>query len=155
MHKTGWNIHIFFMVLGDAALLFASLYLALAVRNFAWPTHEIWNLHFAPFTRAFVIWIAVFFVFGLYDIRITKNSSAFTRRLYQAFFVNALATTLVFYFDSTTRLTPKTNLFLALLFSAGFLSLWRSPFNKILAGSSKNRVLFLASLRICLQWRIT
>src|SRR3989338_1380308 len=142
MHKNSRKIGVFITALGDIGLLFASLYLGLSVRNLSWATQGIWQLHFAPFGRAFIVWIAVFIMFGLYDIRITKNSSTFMRRLIQALFITALATTLIFYFDPTTKLTPKTILFLTILFSAGFLVLWRSLFNSILAASSKNRVLF-------------
>jgi FlaA1/EpsC-like NDP-sugar epimerase len=52
---------------GDIVLLYASLWIALAVRYSTLPSREIFNLHFAPFSIIILVWLVIFFISGLYE----------------------------------------------------------------------------------------
>src|SRR3989338_2805616 len=127
---------------GDTAILYLSLYLALTIRNLEFPETIIWQQHLYPFSIAFGIWLIVFIIAGLYDLRIIKNESKFLEKLIRTIIFNALFAILVFYLIPSFRITPKTNLFLTLILSTILIFGWRLIFNSFLSAAVKNRVLF-------------
>ena len=52
---------------GDLALAYLALWLTLLSRHDGQDFPAWWAMHAKPFTFAFVIWLAVFYVVGLYD----------------------------------------------------------------------------------------
>ena len=86
MNGFGKKLKLTILFGGDAALLYLSLYLALVIRNLELPKPEIWQQHLYPFSIAFGIWLIVFIIAGLYDLRIIKNESKFLEKLTQTIF---------------------------------------------------------------------
>ena len=113
------------LLLGDILSFCFSLWLALFVRYFELPSLDVFYLNFLAFLPAFILWLLVFFVFGLYD----RYTTAFKRRLPDTIFnvniLNGVIALFIFYISSDSNITPKTNLLLCLLFSIFFVTVWR------------------------------
>ncbi|MBU6415148.1 sugar transferase [Patescibacteria group bacterium] len=136
------KINTFILVVGDAVVLYVSLYLTLAVRNLFQPEQLFFQSHLYPFTIAFAFWIIIFGVSGLYDIRTTKNGITFIERLGKAVVINAIFAMFVFYVRPEFKLTPKTNLALDVFISSLGIFGWRYLYNILIASRVANHVLF-------------
>ncbi|MSR73804.1 MAG: sugar transferase [Candidatus Pacebacteria bacterium] len=120
------------LVLGDVATLYAALFLTLFIRyGVTWDGAETQS-HFQPFSILFALWLLVFYVNGLYEIGKMKNTGAFLKNLLAATFVSATLSVAFFYFVTVYGITPKTNLFIFLVFAFVFMYLWRTFYNNAL-----------------------
>lgn len=123
--------------------MYLSLWLALGVRYGGIFSYDIFSRNFYIFTSVFVLWVIVFFIFGLYSLGSVWNISRTLRSFTNAMLVNAALAVFFFYFTPVFNLTPKTILFLQLaVFSALFL-VWRVIYGEILhwVGAIGNLVL--------------
>ena len=114
------------LFLGDVAILYFSLWLTLSLRY--WSLYDIgpvWSLHLAPFSIIIVVWILVFFISGLYEKHTLILKSRLPSTVFNAQVVNSFIAVLFFYFIPYFGIAPKTNLFIYLVFSFGFILLWR------------------------------
>ncbi|OGZ95071.1 MAG: hypothetical protein A3H69_02555 [Candidatus Sungbacteria bacterium RIFCSPLOWO2_02_FULL_47_9] len=130
------------LALGDVIILYFSLYVALLLRNLKADDPRTWDQHFIPFTIVFALWLVVFFIAGLYELRIIKNEGRALERIAWAIGVNALLGILIFYFLPSFRITPKTTLFLTTIITSSLLFLWRIVFNAAISRLNESRVLF-------------
>lgn len=120
------------LVVGDFLILEISIIITLIIRyrnNF---TQEIWNLHFLPFVFIYILWIIIFFIHNLYELKTAVNKPIFYQSLIRAFAFSAGLSIVIFYFFPQLIIAPKTNLFINLGVSFGLLYLWRNLYNKIL-----------------------
>lgn len=137
---------VFFLIAGDIALLYLGLLLTLVIRYGADFYRLLVEQHIAPFSVVFLIWLAVFYIAGLYDSRRLRNNFEFLKTLWLVFSVNALLALFFFYFVPAFGITPKTNLIIFLFVSAAFETAWRRIFNRVTASSArKRRVAFIGS----------
>lgn len=113
------------LFLGDIALLYFSLWLALSLRDFSIPNSNSWNIHFLPFTIIIFIWVLVFFISGLYEKHTMLLKSRLPSTVLNAQIINSFIAVLFFYFIPYFGIAPKTNLFIYLIISFGFVLLWR------------------------------
>ncbi len=125
---------------GDILALYASLFLTLVLRYPAGFYQELAARHFVPFTLIFPVWLAVFYVFGLYDFRRLRNGMDFFRTLVSALFTNAVLSIFFFYFLPILAIAPKTNLFLFLLIFGLVEILWRRGLNHLATTGPSRRV---------------
>jgi exopolysaccharide biosynthesis polyprenyl glycosylphosphotransferase len=133
------------LIVGDIILLYLSLALTLFVR-YSELSSETISLHIAPFTIIFIVWIVIFYISGLYDIRSLKNDFGFSKKLIVALTTSAVLTILVFYLVPGFGIAPKANLFIFLIIFGFAGYLWRSSYNSILAaGNPPNRILLVGS----------
>lgn len=132
----------FILFFGDAAVFYAALSLMILLRYRDLPLAYYFNIHLVPFSIIFGIWILTFYISGLYELRVVKNSPSFYDRLYKVFFFNAVIAISVFYLAPYFRVTPRANLFLALFFGFVLLLLWRWTAQSIMASKGASRVLF-------------
>lgn len=112
--------------LGDLALLYGALLLALAFRygaeNFRGPA----SAHLIPFSLLFVIWLLIFYLFDFYQIRALKSGFELFRNLLTAVLISGLISIAFFYlFTPLFQLTPKTNLLIFSLIFAALDFSWR------------------------------
>jgi exopolysaccharide biosynthesis polyprenyl glycosylphosphotransferase len=119
--------------LGDLIALYASLFAALFLRYGAHWQDDVVHTHFVPFSIIFVLWIGVFYVAGLYDLRRLRNNIEFIQTLWLTLAANAALAIMFFYLVPTFGITPKTNLFLFIAIFACFEIIWRRFFNRITA----------------------
>ncbi len=132
------------LLVGDIVALYTALVLALFIR-YGWDFNEQFlNLHAVPFTIIFPLWVIVFYIAGLYDLRRLRNNLEFIQTLALTLFVNTLLTVTAFYLVPSFGITPKTNLFLFLIVFALLESWWRRTWNiRASFREGLNRVLLL------------
>lgn len=113
------------LLVGDLFLFVVALWLTLLVRNGATPDWPTLSVHLSPFIIVFAVWILVFFIADLYG----RQTSLFQRRLPQTIFnaqlVNSGLAVIFFYFLPYFGITPKTILFIDLIWSFILIFTWR------------------------------
>jgi len=127
------------MLLVDILLLYLALWLMLKLR-FGPDAGLMWQKHFLAFSGIYPLWLLSFYVFGLYDLNLAKNTPSFYWAILKATVLNGLLSTTLFYlFPYFLGVTPKTNLFLNLLFFGILFSLWRYLYNSFVKSSTLGR----------------
>jgi exopolysaccharide biosynthesis polyprenyl glycosylphosphotransferase len=109
--------------------LYAALIVTLFIRYGLNFNERFFDFHFIPFSVVFPVWLLIFYIAGLYDLRRLRNNVEFLQTLLLTLFVNALVTIAVFYLVPSFGITPKTNLFIFIGVFALFESWWRRMFN--------------------------
>lgn len=115
----------FILVLGDIVAFYMGLWLMLFLRYAELPTKENLTLHLIPFSILFVIWLGVFFIAGLYEKHTLLIKQKVAGTILRAQITNSILAVLFFYFVPFFGIAPKTNLFLSLITSFGFVMVWR------------------------------
>jgi exopolysaccharide biosynthesis polyprenyl glycosylphosphotransferase len=137
----------FLLFVGDIIVLYASLFLALSIRNGDFPDIEIFNLHLAPFSILFVVSILVNFIFGLYE----KHTLIFKNRLpvtlLNVQIINAIIGIAFFYFIPFYSITPKVILFIYITVSLMLMSLWRMFLSPKLGPKRTQRALIVGDTK--------
>jgi exopolysaccharide biosynthesis polyprenyl glycosylphosphotransferase len=87
-------------------------------------------VHVTPFSSLFVLWLILFYVFGLYDLSASPSSAGMYARLFGALIVCGLSGVVFFYLAQGPGITPKTNLFLVVMFAGVLMVFWRWIFFK-------------------------
>ncbi len=115
----------FILVLGDIIAFYMGLWLMLFLRYAELPSKANLTLHLVPFSILFVIWFGVFFIAGLYEKHTLLIKEKIAGTILRAQITNSILAVLFFYFIPFFGIAPKTNLFLTLLTSFGFVMVWR------------------------------
>lgn len=125
MKKSAHRTKKIMLIAGDVVLLYASLWLALALRYGSSFTDRVWDIHFTPFSVAFGAWIVIFYIAGLYEPRASVfNLEQYTKAA-KAMLAAMGTTVFLFYLVPAFGIAPKTNLILTgIFFTIGFL-IWR------------------------------
>jgi exopolysaccharide biosynthesis polyprenyl glycosylphosphotransferase len=143
------KIRQFILILGDIALLYISLFLALSIRNQEIISEKVWSDHWPIFSIAFVIWLSVFYITGAYSINNVKNDIKSIMDTARAMGVNILLAVSVFYLLPQTQLTPKTILLLSGIIYFGLLIIWRVLIYKSISSKAlKRQVLVIGNGKI-------
>ena len=136
----------FMLIIGDIATLYLSLYLALLIRYREVPAQSVWQLHFWPFSVAFAIWIAVFYIAGLYNRQTAKNDYAFYTATLKTIAFTVALTIFIFYANPSFGVAPKTTLFLMVAVFLALFLLWRRSYNALIKSESfLNNIIFIGS----------
>lgn len=114
------------LLFGDLVIFFASLWVALLIRYFNFPNGKILSEHLQPFAILFLVWILVFFIFGLYEKHTTILKNKLPNIILNAQVTNSIVAMLFFYLIPYFGITPKTNLLIYLVISFLLISLWRN-----------------------------
>lgn len=102
------------------------------------------DFHLIPFTIIFAIWIVLFYIAGLYDLRRLRNSLDFFKMLNLTIILAVALAVFLFYLVPAFGIAPKTNLFLFLTIFVFLEVFWRRIFNKMAArGEAPNKVLLI------------
>lgn len=131
------------LLVGDLILFYLGLFFTLTFRYGSLPSEELWKLHQWPFLFVYLIWVVIFYIAGLYDIEKFISFSELRNRILKTMAAAGVVAVLLFYLTHLFGITPKTNLFINVLFSALFVWLWRRIFFGIALKSSKTKILFL------------
>jgi exopolysaccharide biosynthesis polyprenyl glycosylphosphotransferase len=113
------------LLLGDVFFFLVSLWLALFLRNFSIPTQEFFVTHLEPFGFLFVVWIAMFYIAGLYEKHTLLLKSKLPSILFNVLVANSAIAVIFFYLIPFFGITPKTILFIYLLVSFMAILFWR------------------------------
>ncbi|PLX26229.1 polyprenyl glycosylphosphotransferase [Candidatus Parcubacteria bacterium] len=125
------------LFIGDVVLLYASLAATLWLR-YGHLDSELWQEHLGPFSLVFAIWIIVFFINRLYEIKKTKEDFKFYGQLIQNLVINGVLAVLIFYIIAGrfSDIRPQTILVILLLVFAVLFLLWRKIFYQIISGKA-------------------
>ncbi|MBU4030839.1 sugar transferase [Patescibacteria group bacterium] len=123
------NIKRLALILGDIAVLYLSLWFTLFIRYGISFDFRIWQQHFWPFTIIYLLWLTIFYIAGLYELTLARNSIDFYSTLLRGMLINIGLAIAFFYFIPYFGITPKTNLFLNLAVFALLFSGWRQLYN--------------------------
>lgn len=112
---------------------YGALYLTLVLRNRALPDGGVWDEHFLPFSILFAVWLAVFYVNGLYDIAASKNDVEFYNKLLRNILINYGIAAAYFYLltDKLFDIKPQTVFFIFMAVYGAAFSLWRYWYNSL------------------------
>lgn len=129
------------LVLGDFAVFQIALALTLFIR---YGHITEWNIHALPFSILGILWVISFYVAGLYDLSLTRDSLAFLRLFLEDMAVNLGIALAFFYLLPIFGIAPRTNLILhfAIVLLLGYA--WRLFFNRLIAPALfRNRALYI------------
>ena len=129
------------LFLGDIALLYGALYLALIIRYGSFPSQVLWQDHNLPFLFVNLVWVIIFYIAGLYDVEKSVHPAKIFYIVKTMAFGAGIAV-LMFYFIPAFGITPKTNLFIDAAIASVFLWLWRMAYQKIITKGSKIKIFF-------------
>jgi exopolysaccharide biosynthesis polyprenyl glycosylphosphotransferase len=132
------------LLLGDAAVLFAALAIAVRIRFPHDVEGTIFAGHLPAFSLVFCLWLLIFAVSGLYDIKLGRNRLLLIRVLCTALFFSA-GVAVAFFYLANISITPKTTLALDLTITSALLVLWRLFYNHLLSNEKtfRSKLLFI------------
>ncbi|MBU0722773.1 exopolysaccharide biosynthesis polyprenyl glycosylphosphotransferase [Patescibacteria group bacterium] len=135
----------YILFIGDILMLVLALWLVLFTRYAVIPDISLYLGHFLPFSILFALWFFVFFISGLYEKHTLFLKSQIPSLIFYAQILNSIFAVCFFYFIPYFSITPKTNLFLMLLYSFVLLAVWRLYGISLLSFSKKGHVLIVGS----------
>jgi exopolysaccharide biosynthesis polyprenyl glycosylphosphotransferase len=115
------------LMFGDIVTLYAALFAMIALRYGTF-TEEYVSAHLMPFTIVFALWIIIFYIAGLYELRALRTAFDTARSLGISVVAGTLAAIIIFYTVPYFHISPKRSLviFAVLYFAIGLA--WRSLF---------------------------
>ncbi len=144
--NAGSKLKVFLFLIADVAALDAALYLSLFIRYSYDGTSytQFLNAQLFAFTIIFVLWIIVFYIAGLYDLRRLRNSVDFIKTLLLCLVIDAAIAVLLFYLVPAFGITPKTTLLIFVVVFAIIEIFWRRFLNHVMAfGGAPNKMLMI------------
>ena len=129
------NLRSAILIIGDIFALYIALFITLILRYGGEFYIEFLELHFLPFTIVFAMWILIFRISGLYNLRGLRNSVEFLKVLGSAIFTGGIIAIAFFYLAPWFIITPKTNLFIFIGVFAVLEIFWRRAINQRLASA--------------------
>lgn len=133
------------LIIGDFLLLWAGLLLTLVIR---YGDDQFWNalsLHIIPFDLIFALCILIFYISGLYNLRVITDIASHLKTLATSILAGAIISVLLFYFAPIFIITPKINLLATISVASLFLLGWRILFAKVIKSSSKIKLCIIGS----------
>jgi len=133
------------LLMGDFVVFQLSVPIMLLLR-YGQVTAENYDQHALPFLILALLWLVGFYVAGLYDLRLSRDTLKFFRTYFEGTVANLLLSLGFFYLLPIFGITPRTNLFLFVAIVLVLDYIWRLGFNKLIAkGLFRTRVLFVGS----------
>ncbi len=133
-------------VIADIAALYAALFLTLIVRYGGGFWTQFVEEHALPFSIVFALWILVFYIAGLYDLRRLRNNLDFAKMLMLCLAIGAALAVALFYAIPSFGITPKTNLLIFVVVFAAIETVWRRFLNRIIAlGEPLHKILIVGN----------
>src|SRR3989344_379722 len=133
------------LLLGDVAMFTLALWATHALRYLEVPSRELFSRHLEPFALLFVIWIAIFFLAGLYGRHTRLFRSRLPSVILSTLIINVIIAALFFFLLPSFGLAPKTILALYLVVSFAFIYIWRVLFFLQLRAPKKFKGVLIAS----------
>ncbi|MDD5431141.1 MAG: sugar transferase [Candidatus Pacebacteria bacterium] len=136
----------YILFFGDIIILYAALAITLWFRYGDLAYNQFFGYHLQPFTFIFIIWVIIFYIAGLYDLKSLKNDLEFQKSFWYSMGFNIVLAALFFYLIPYFSITPKTNLILLFIVFVIVSYIWRRIFN-LFAGetSASTKILMVGS----------
>ncbi len=122
------NLRKFILVSGDIFLLYLSLFLTLSLRYAGRFSQKIFQEHFLAFSFLYIAWLAIFYIFDLYNLFSIKPKIDFLKKVGESLLVCLGVGIIFFYLVPAFRITPKTNLTLDVIIFGFIFIIWRRSF---------------------------
>jgi exopolysaccharide biosynthesis polyprenyl glycosylphosphotransferase len=140
----GNTLKVFLFFVADVAALYAALFIALLIRYGGDFYTQLLNAQVSAFTVVFILWIIIFYIAGLYDLRRLRNNIDFVKTLFLCIGVNAAIAVLLFYLIPAFGIAPKTTLLIFIVVFAIIEVFWRRFLNRLMAfGGAPNKALII------------
>lgn len=133
------------LLLGDIFAFTISLWLALFIRNGETPSEWTFLENITPFSILFLVWIAFFFIAGLYEKKRIIQRKRLPELLAKTQIINSIVAIVFFYSFPYFGVAPKTILFLTIIISLIILFIWRVYAISKLNIKSKSKALLIAT----------
>jgi exopolysaccharide biosynthesis polyprenyl glycosylphosphotransferase len=130
----------FILFIGDVICFYIALFLTAKIRNLE---GEYFLIHLKLFSLIFFVWLIVFYIGRFYELEIFKERKQLWAIIFRLQIINILLAIIIFYFYPV--ITPKTNLFLIILFSTVLILLWRFFINSLFLKKIFYRVLLIGN----------
>jgi lipopolysaccharide/colanic/teichoic acid biosynthesis glycosyltransferase len=114
-----------FLAVGDLFFLLSSLYISLLVRWNSIISSRVYIYFLKQFIWLFLFWLFLSFVFDFYSLKFRSTSFVFFRHFFIFIFLILFSGIVYFYLFPNVIITPKTILFLDIVFFSIFFFLWR------------------------------
>lgn len=134
------NLRKFLLFWGDIVCLYLSLLGTIFLSLQGEPGKEWAAMHFLPFSIIYFFWLVVFYVFGLYDLKIIKSGPLFYTKILGALLACLGLGIVFFYLIPFFGIAPKTNLVLNLALFGILFIIWRKIFYAVFSGRISNRL---------------
>lgn len=145
MHPLQRNLKRLLLVFGDYLVFQIALLCTLLLRYGTVSSH-VWQAHAPPFSLLSLVWLITFYIAGLYELNLTRDSLKFFRTYLEGMLANLVIALAFFYLIPVFGIAPRTNL---LLYFACALLLgyaWRVLYNRTLSPALfRHRVLFVGN----------
>ncbi len=133
------------LLLGDFLILQISVPLMLLLR-YGEISPSNYDQHVLPFLFLSLIWLVGYYVAGLYDLKLTRDSLRFLRTYFEGMLANLLLAFGFFYLLPIFGIAPRRNLILYVIIVLVLNYVWRLVFNRVIAKTIfKTRLLFIGS----------
>ncbi len=134
----------FLFLFADIVALYAALFLTLLIRYSGGFWKQFIDEHAGPFAIVFAMWILVFYIAGLYDLRRLRNNLDFLKTLFVCLAIGAALAIALFYAVPSFGIAPKTNLFIFIVIFALMEIIWRRSMNHVISsGEAPIRLLIV------------
>lgn len=142
--KSLYRTRRFAIVLGDIFCFAAGFWVALTLRHFSLPSTELYLRHLPLFAVTFMLWIAVGYINGLYDLSHLKSKRQFSKKFLQTSTVALMVGVVFFYLFPSKTIAPKTILLLTVITSYVLSALWHLAAQRLLRlGNLHARLVFV------------
>ncbi len=134
------------LLIGDIIILYLSLFLTLIFRYGFDSASDQWQSTLMPFTIIFVLWLIIFFISDMYDLKTNQGNVNFVNLLLKSFIINGIISVVIFYFLAPlfNSIKPQRILIIDLLISFALIWSWRSFFYQFIKSAKvSNNVLIL------------
>ncbi len=133
----------FVLFLGDIILLYGTLFLTVEVR-YGHVNDGLLRAHLGPFSIVFVVWLALLYSAGWYDLRTIRKNLVLLETIIVTLLVGFGLAIVIFYSIPYFHIAPKTNLAIFTVLFAIFAFLWRLLVGAVVK-TPRERVLFIGS----------
>ncbi len=133
------------LLVGDIFFWTLALWLAIFARDVRPPSIDIFLANLYPFLTIFFFWAIVFFIFNLYGRFVQFFRKELAAVILRAQVTNSIVAIAFFYFFPGFGVTPKTILFLDLVFSFVLIFAWRFVFVPAAFRGKQERAILLGS----------
>jgi len=134
------NLRKVFLFFGDVICLYLS-FLGTIFFGFWGEFGSKWlSLHFPPFSILYFFWLIIFYIFGLYDLKIIKAGPFFYTKILGAIVACFGVGIVFFYLTPFFGISPKTNLVLDIAIFTVLFLIWRKSFYSLFSSRFLNRV---------------
>ncbi|MDI6734267.1 MAG: sugar transferase [Patescibacteria group bacterium] len=132
-----------FLLFGDILSFYLALIITLFLRYGNSLTLVSFNKHIWPFSIIFALWIIIFYITNLYDLKRAKNEPNFFKTLSVTQIINLSTAFAFFYLLPFFDVSPRTNLLLFTIISTIFLTGWRYFFNRLIKNTRSQNILII------------